>query len=257
MCADTMPERVLRLLHITDTHLHANAESRMRGVNTYDTFRAVVEHAMSNPVRPDVILATGDLVQDETRAGYEAFRAVLKKCGVPVYCIPGNHDSPPIMADVLGVSPFQVGGELRQGNWSLIMLNSFSPGDDGGQLDQSELNRLQELLQTNRSLHTMICVHHQPIPMGSRWLDGVGLRNADEFFEIVNQYSQVKGILWGHVHQASDRHRKGIRLISTPSTCSQFLPNSDDFALDARSPGYRWLDLSVNGTITTEVAWLD
>ena len=229
----------------------------MRGVNTYDTFRATVEHAMSNPVRPDVILATGDLVQDETRAGYEVFRAILEKCGVPVYCIPGNHDSPSIMADVLGAAPFQVGGELRQGNWSLIMLNSFSPGDDGGRLGQSELTRLQELLQTNRSLHTMICVHHHPIPMGSRWLDGVGLRNADEFFEIANQYSQVKGILWGHVHQASDRHRKGIRLMSTPSTCSQFLPNSDDFALDARSPGYRWLDLSVNGTITTEVAWLD
>ena len=252
-----MPERGLRLLHITDTHLHANAESRMRGVKTYDTFCAVVDHAMSNPVGPDVILATGDLVQDETKAGYEAFRAVLEKCGVPVYCIPGNHDAPPIMANVLGTTPFHVGDELQKENWSLIMLSSFSGGDDGGRLSQDELTRLQASLQKNRSLHTLICVHHHPIPMGSRWLDGVSLRNADDFFEILNQFSQVKGILWGHVHQASDRRRKGVRLMSTPSTCSQFRPNSDDFALDSRSPGYRWLNLSASGAIETEVIWLD
>lgn len=251
-----MPERVLRLLHITDPHLHANVDSRMRGIKTYDTFCAVVEHAMSNPAGPDAIVATGDLVQDETRAGYKAFRAVLEKCDVPVYCIPGNHDAPETMADVLGTAPFQVGGELQQDNWSLIMLDSFTRNDDGGRLSQSELTRLQESLQTNRSQHTLICVHHHPIPMGSRWLDGVSLRNANEFFEIVNQFPQVKGILWGHVHQTSDRRRKGVRLMSTPSTCTQFLPNSDDFVLDARSPGYRWLDLGANGTIETEVVWL-
>jgi len=59
------------------------------------------------------------------------------------------------------------------------------------------------------------------------------------------------------VHQASDRRRKGVRLMSTPSTCSQFRPNSDDFALDSRSPGYRWLNLSASGAIETEVIWLD
>lgn len=229
----------------------------MRGIKTYDTFRAVIEHAMSNSSRPDAILATGDLVQDETRVGYETFRNVLKKFEVPVYCIPGNHDAPEIMADVLGTAPFQVGGTAQHGTWSLIMLNSFSRSEDSGRLDEAELDGLRTSLTANTSLHTLVCIHHQPIPMGSRWLDGVGLRNADEFFEIVDQYSQVRGILWGHVHQASDRRRRGVRLMSSPSTCSQFRPNSDDFALDVRPPGYRWLDLANNGTIQTEVVWLD
>ena len=82
----------------------------MRGVNTFDTFRAVIEHAMAVPERPDAILATGDLVQDETRAGYEAFRSLLDPFELPVLCIPGNHDSPRIMADVLDDPPCQVGG---------------------------------------------------------------------------------------------------------------------------------------------------
>jgi Icc protein len=64
----------LRLLHITDPHLHAHADGRMRGVNTLDTFQAVVADAMGGQVLPDAILATGDLVQDETRAGSQYSR---------------------------------------------------------------------------------------------------------------------------------------------------------------------------------------
>jgi Icc protein len=252
-----MPQRVLRLLHITDPHLHATEESRMRGVNTWETFNAVLARALSDPSPPDAIVATGDLVQDETRAGYEKFKQSLESCDIPVYCIPGNHDAPDIMNEVLSEPPFQVGGQARHGNWSLIFLNSFSPGDDGGRLSQDELQFAEECLKTDSATHALICIHHHPFPMGSRWLDGVGLRNSAELLEITDRFQHVRGILWGHVHQASDRRRKGIRLMSTPSTCSQFRPNSDDFALDARPPGFRWLDLRINGTIDTEVVWLE
>lgn len=229
----------------------------MRGVNTYDTFRAVITHAMSNPILPDAIIATGDLVQDETQTGYEHFRGTLENYKVPVYCIPGNHDSPAKMVEVLDSPPFQVGGCVQLGNWAVILLNSFSSGDDGGRLSTSELLRLRETLATNKFSHTLICIHHHPVAMGSRWLDGVALRNSGEFFNVVEKCPQVQGIIWGHVHQASDRQRKGVRLMSTPSTCSQFLPNSDNFALDGQLPGYRWLELRSNGTIDTEVVWLE
>ena len=68
--------------------------------------------------------------------------------------------------------------------------------------------------------------------------------------------TQVRGVLWGHVHQELDLTRKGIRYMATPATCSQFLPGSDDFALDTRPPGYRTLQLSSDGSIHTEVVWL-
>jgi Icc protein len=244
------------LLHITDTHLHAAAESRMRGVCTAASFAAVVQHAMANTDRPDAILATGDLVQDETRAGYERLRDTLSPTGLPVYCLPGNHDAPDIMIDVLDHGPFQVGGELRAGNWSLLLLDSHSAGDDGGRLDDTELARLRDTLSAAAASHYLVCLHHHPLPMGSRWLDGVALRNGDEFLDLLDESSSVRGVLWGHVHQASDRQRHGVRLMSTPSTCLQFLPNSDSFAVDSRPPGYRWLNLMANGRIDTEVVWV-
>lgn len=229
----------------------------MRGIVTFDTFRAVVERAMTDGRPPDVIVVTGDLVQDETRAGYDRFRSVLAPLNTPVLCIPGNHDAPDIMASVLNNAPFQVNGSYQANGWSLIMLNSFTCGDDAGRLVQSELGRLHDTLNKYRALHTLICLHHHPVPMGSRWLDGVALRNSRDLLDIADAAPQVRGILWGHVHQASDRHRNRIRLMSTPSTCSQFRPNSDDFAIDAHPPGFRWLDLCPDGTIDSEVRWLD
>lgn len=93
--------------------------------------------------------------------------------------------------------------------------------------------------------------------MGSRWLDSVPLRNAEAFLAVCDRHPAVRAIVWGHVHQASERERRGVRLLSTPSTCAQFLPGSDKFAVDKRPPGYRWLDLHEDGSIVTSVAWVE
>ena len=100
---------------------------------------------------------------------------------------------------------------------------------------------------------TLICMHHPPVPMGSAWLDNPGLRNAEPFLQLVRRHSQVRAVLWGHVHQASDRYVDRVRFMSTPSTCAQFLPDSDEFRVDARPPGMRWLTLNPDGGLTTEV----
>jgi Icc protein len=45
--------------------------------------------------------------------------------------------------------------------------------------------------------------------------------------------------------------------MSSPSTCAQFQPSSDTFALDTRPPGYRWIDLHADGSIDTSVVWVE
>jgi Icc protein len=248
----------LRILHITDPHLHAQRETRMRGVNTDETLVATLQQALDDPRRqPDAILATGDLVQDYTRAGYERFRDLTGHLGPPVYCLPGNHDSPVTMREVLAGTPFQYCGYAQHAGWLLVMLDTYVSGDDGGRLAPQELAFLDRTLAANEGRHCLIAMHHQPLPMGSAWLDSVALRNADEFLAICDRHRHVRGIAWGHVHQASDRQRNGVRLMSTPSTCAQFLPFAEKFALDTRPPGYRWIDLHADGSIDTSVAWVE
>jgi Icc protein len=102
----------------------------------------------------------------------------------------------------------------------------------------------------------LICMHHHPMDMGSLWLDGVNLRNNEKLFRAIEPYDNVRCMVWGHVHQGSDRQHNGVRMISTPSTASQFLPDSDVFKIDTKPPGYRWLNLHPDGSIETEVVWL-
>jgi Icc protein len=252
-----VPAKPVQILHITDPHLHAHRDAMMRGLNTYDSFRSIIDRANTEKRKLDAVIATGDLVQDETREGYERFSNLVSELGVPVHCIPGNHDSPQIMAEILNKPPFQFCGSAIYQDWCLIMLNSVVRWDDGGQLETSQLEILEQTLSANESRYALICMHHHPVSIGSAWMDGgLGLRNSSDFFKIIDQYDNVRGIAWGHVHQASDHERNGVTLFSTPSTCAQFLPNSDVFKMDTRPPGYRWLNLMPDGSIETEVVWL-
>jgi Icc protein len=161
------------------------------------------------------------------------------------------------MARTLQGAPFQLGGVARWPGWVVVMLDSFLAGKAQGRLSRKSLEELDAALKANAGLHALVCLHHHPVAMHSRWLDQVGLENPDEFFAVLDRHRNVRGVLWGHVHQIHDEERKGVQLLSTPSTCAQFLPQSDNFAIDRRPPGYRWLDLHPDGRIASEVVWVE
>ena len=248
----------IRILHVTDPHLHADPATQLYGVRTDRSFRAVIERALGDEQwQPDVVLATGDLVEDRSQKGYERFREIMRPCGLPILCLPGNHDDPARMSQILNEDNFSFCATHDIGPWRVIMLNSHLPEDEGGQLSGSELARLDAALAGSNEQHVLVCVHHQPIDMGSQWLDGYGLRNATALLSILKRYPCAKGIVWGHVHQASDRQHQNLRLLSTPSTCAQFTPGTVTCVMDTRPPGFRRLNLAADGAISTDVLWLD
>ena len=248
--------KTFNLLHFTDPHLFADRDGVMRGVCTLRTLTATVGAARDQHWPPDAILVTGDIAQDETRGAYRLFHETFAGLGVPVYCLPGNHDNVDLMRELLDDPPFQFCGHLARGNWVVTMLSTNRPGKASGRLAETELRRLRMLLERYPDKHFLLALHHHPVPTGSRWLDTVPLRNPEDLFAIVDTTRQVRCLLWGHVHQEQDERRGDLRLLATPSTCSQFSPHSEDFALDsARPPGYRWLQLSGDGGIATAVSW--
>jgi Icc protein len=72
-------------------------------------------------------------------------------------------------------------------------------------------------------------------------------------FAVTDRHSCVRAMAWGHVHQAFEGRRHGVRLFGTPSTCAQFLPGAEQFALDPTPPGYRRFTLRADGTLDSEV----
>lgn len=246
----------LRLIQFTDTHLSGNPAATLRGVASLPALQAAAADARRRWPQPDGILLTGDLVQDDP-AGYPLIRQVFGASSAPVMCLAGNHDLPDEMRAALDAEPFRLGGEVELGRWLVVLLDTWKARSAGGRIGETQLTRLRETLRSHRNHHVLVCLHHHPIEMRSQWLDQVGLEDGDELLEIVRRHPNVRGVLWGHVHQSLDSFVHGVRFMATPATCSQFLPNSREFALDTRPPGYRVLELMADGTIATEVVWLE
>jgi Icc protein len=248
--------RSVRLIQFTDTHLRGQTAAKFKGIDTLESLTAVVRHAAQRYSLPDGVLLTGDLVDDDP-TGYRWIQQLFAGSSAPVLCLAGNHDTPDQMRSALGAAPFQIGGQMRFDRWLVVMLDTWVQGSAAGRLGRERLLDLEKTLQANRNDHVLLCLHQHPIPMRSRWLDTVGLKDADEFIALVRRSSNVRGVLWGHVHQALDNFMYGVRFMATPATCAQFLPGSEDFAMDARPPGYRMVELMPDGTIATEVVWLE
>ena len=247
----------IRLVQITDTHLFGEESAALRGVATLPALRAVLAHAAPHIEAADALLVTGDIVQDDS-AGYRHFRETFAALDRPVLVLPGNHDEPALLREALHGHPaFQFCGHRDIAGWRIVLLDSVLPGSASGRLSAGSLATLDRLLGECRDRHALVCLHHHPVSMSSQWLDEVGLENAADFFRIVDRHAHVRGIVWGHVHQSMQAMRGGIHLLSTPSTCVQFAPQADDFAIDPRPPGYRILQLDAAGGIQTEVVWLD
>jgi Icc protein len=246
----------IRLLQFSDMHLFGDAAGRLRGVASLPALQAAIADAQRRYRSPDGILLTGDLVQDDPE-GYRWIRHTFGASKVPVLCLAGNHDLPDHMRATLDGAPFQVSGHTQFGRWLVVMLDSWVSNSAAGRIGADQLSKLRAVLGAHRNQHVLVCLHHHPIAMRSNWLDQVGLNDADEFMAIVREHANVRGVLWGHVHQSLDSFIQGVRFMASPATCAQFLPRSREFAIDNRPPGYRALELMPDGTIATEVCWLE
>lgn len=246
----------IRLVQLTDLHLYGAADGRLRGVATLPALEAALAAAQRHAGPWAALLLTGDLVQDDA-AGYAHVQRVFGTSTTPVYCLPGNHDEIGPMQQALAAAPFQICGSALHGNWLIVMLDSTSPDTASGRVSTPELARLEATLAAHPGRHALVCIHHHPVASGSRWLDTVGLENAQDLFRVLDRHGQVRGLLWGHVHQLYDELRNGVRLLGSPATSAQFKPHSDNFAVDELPPGYRWLDLYADGRIDTAACWLD
>ena len=250
--------RDLRLVQITDCHLYADPAGDLMGVNTQETLEGVLAAAFS-PTWPqaDALVATGDLVHDCSVEGYRTLGRLLRGRARKVAVLPGNHDAPEAMAQVLPPLGVQVGGDLRLGNWRLVMLDGHLPGSDGGRLSQDELDRLDELLANGgEGEHLLIFVHHPPVAIGSTWLDRIALENGDALLDRVRRHASIKGIVCGHVHQEWQQQLGQAQLLTTPSTCIQFEPRQGRFRLAQDPPGWREFELHPDGRFSSRVLTL-
>jgi len=246
----------VRLLQITDTHLHTDPSQILNGVDTDRSLRNVLRHIRREQAKADYVLATGDLTHDGSAETYRRLYDHLLGLETPVACLAGNHDDVEILRSSCTGKQVSCPRFISLQHWQIILIDSVIPGRSGGHLSTDELDFLHQRLLAEPNKFALICLHHQPVPIGSAWMDSMGLDNGNQLLTVIGNHSRVRGVLWGHVHQEFESKTGSARLLASPSTCMQFKPLCKDFALDDKPPGYRWLNLFDDGTLETGIEWV-
>ncbi|MGB2078304.1 MAG: 3',5'-cyclic-AMP phosphodiesterase [Vibrio sp.] len=246
----------LKLVQITDTHLFESPQDELLGVNTLNSFHAVLEQVQAKHADMDALLMTGDVSQDHTQASYLRFEEAITALDIdaPCYWLPGNHDDQSFMFPSLLDSRI-CQDKLVQLNdaWQAILLDSQVRGVPHGVLCDEQLAFLEQSLTEQPDKFSFILLHHHPLLAQSDWLDNHCLKNSQALWQLLSRFPNAKIMVCGHIHQEMNILHQGVTVMSTPSTCVQFKPNSNDFAVDHLSPGWRTFNLYPDGRFESKV----
>lgn len=243
----------IRFAQVTDCHLMDTPNGQLRGVDTRATLEAVLESIGRNHPQLDFLLFTGDISQTGSRASYGIFASVLSSLSLPIYCIPGNHDDPHKLQDIIPTSPVSGLKTIRLGAHRLQLLTSWIAGEHHGRVPDACLRHLGEQLARPPDGMDIIALHHPPVTTGC-WLDGMGLVNRADLCRELARAPQPTLLLCGHLHQALERRIVNTRVLTSPASCYQFRPGSATMAVDhTRTPGYRFFHIESPDRVHTRV----
>lgn len=228
----------IRLVQVSDCHLPEDARTPFRGVNA-DANLARLEPAV-RAFSPDALVLTGDLSEDASTASYQRLADWAASFEVPVAWLPGNHDDLDRMRPVFDAAGFFGGPHLNAGVWTLVLLDSHWPDDPGGELDADRLRPLDEI---RPDFPAGVFVHHQPLPVGARWIDRVGMRAPERLWQRLRAGVRPRFVAFGHVHQRFRSQIEGVDVLACPSSAANSLPRTDRFTPGETTPMARWFVL--------------
>ncbi|SIR95810.1 Icc protein [Moraxella cuniculi DSM 21768] len=257
----------MTLVQLSDLHLTGSIGKSPSYQSTLQALEAVVK------LQPQLILLTGDLVNDGNSDAYDWLFLQLKNTGIAHFAIAGNHDVTheigtglpyhqrlhlPLTADKRLLDCHRLA--LDDINWQILLLNSSLAGCTHGALSQDTLAWLQSSL-AQHPMPTIIALHHHPQAVGSAWIDAYMLSNHQAFWQIIEQHPHVHTIVCGHVHQVHQLHplkNHRVQLLSCPSTDRQFLPFAHDFTIDkTASAGFRVIHIDSTSRLVSYIKSLD
>ncbi|MBU2887653.1 3',5'-cyclic-AMP phosphodiesterase [Gilvimarinus agarilyticus] len=247
-------DRPVRLVQITDTHLGSADGETLLGLNTDQSLDDVLDIVQREQSHIDAMVCTGDIASAPNPSCYQRYiEQINSRFSCSQGWLPGNHDLADVMF-TLDHPQRPAHRTMMLGAWLVVLLDTSVPGFVHGELSRAELAFLSQTLNEHSNTPTIVMLHHQPVVVGSEWIDQYIVRNSDALFAITDRHPQVKAISWGHVHQLFEQRRGETLLLATPSTCVQFKPDCDDFTVDTAMPGYRWYDLYPDGRIETGIS---
>ncbi|MFZ8998181.1 MAG: phosphodiesterase [Ilumatobacteraceae bacterium] len=218
---------VVLVAQITDCHIVEPGSLMADRIDSAATLSAVLGHLDTMTPRPDLVVATGDLVNDGRAAQYDRLEELLSTLSIPLVPVPGNHDDRAELRRRFG-SVLPAGGPqdpidhvVDLGPLRLVLLDTQVPGRVGGRLDARQLAWLDEVLDDDPARPVIVFQHHPPFATGISFMDAEPFEGARELGEVLARHHQVELLSCGHLHRAIARRFGGTIACTWPSTCAQ------------------------------------
>jgi 3',5'-cyclic AMP phosphodiesterase CpdA len=217
---------MLVIAQISDTHIKPEGRLAYDRVDTAAALATCVAAINRLDPKPDLVLATGDLVDAGRRDEYERLRALLDALDMPVYLIPGNHDDREAMRAVfpdhryLGADGF-IQYTLEDWPIRLVALDTLVPGKGGGELCDERLAWLDRTLGAAPAQPTIVFLHHPPFRTHIPGMDNFGLEGTEGLRRVIARHAQVERLLCGHLHRPIEARFAGTIASTCPSPAHQ------------------------------------
>lgn len=227
----------MRLLHLSDTHLHALGAATFHPEIESAARLDLVLAAVRDHGPFDAIALTGDICDDASVAGAVAVREKLAAAypAVPVLAVPGNHDHTSSVRQVFGEPVTHLGP------WRVIAAATNVPEQTEGQAGPS-VQALHDALAEGGDAPLLLLQHH---PLRSRSThEWFVLKGAEDLERALADVRRPVVLLTGHTHQAFQSKEDAVHHIGAPSTYYAIEHDGADWKFAESGTGALILDLT-------------
>lgn len=214
------------IAQLSDIHVRPAGQLYKGVVDSNAMFSQAIAHLQRLDQRPDLVLISGDLVDEGSAAEYDTLLDLLRPLDMPLCVMPGNHDERGAFRRAFAHHSYlPASGPLHYcvdaHPLRIVALDSCVPGRHHGALDTEALHWLQATLAAERAKPTLLLLHHPPFASGTAYMDPYRLIDAAPLEAIVAAHPQVQAVLCGHVHRVMFRRWAGTVVAACPSTTTE------------------------------------
>lgn len=224
---------MVKIAHISDIHFGATDERALIALRT-----------CIKQIAPKAVLVTGDLTQSGRKREFVAASAYFSTIERPVFCIPGNHDTPvfnPVLRFATPWSRFErhfgdVADQILDlGDICLIGVNSARRAAPRlnwsyGRLSTTRIRRAIALAsEVRKSGKTPLIATHHPLELGP---NKAGAEIVGRAAEAIEEFIKagIRIIFTGHVHVSNTRPlaRSDNRILSIEAGTAASIRQRDE-----------------------------
>lgn len=211
------------IAQVTDIHLGFEP-GNPREFNRQRLDRTLAALAAIDPL-PDLMLATGDLVDRGDVDSYLRLREAFAALPFPTHYAMGNHDVRRNFAQAFPEVKFASGFlqyVVETDPLRIVVLDTLEEGRHGGAFCERRAAWLRARLDEAPERRTLIVQHHPPVEVGIPWMNTDPAEPwVDRLADCLRGRDNIDGLICGHIHRAIVTRWEGITLATCPSTAPQ------------------------------------